>query len=409
MRKSIHVLEPTLVYRLVLWCMLAVVIGVLSGIASTAFLKSVDCAISFRREHDWMIAFLPIVGYLVALFYNQFGTSVQKGNNLILDEVHSPSKFLPFRIVPMIFLSTVISHLFGASVGREGAAVQMGAGISDQFSKLFGKVYSNRKMILKMGMSAGFASVFGTPIAGAIFGFEVLFIGTLVYDSLLPCLVAAIVGYYTAIVLGVHHAVFLTTPVPSVDAAGIFTAIAAGIIFGYAAKLFVYSIGLVKKCLTKYVPKSIYHPFIGGVFVAGAYFILGTDRYHSLGEEVIHSSFTQLIYPWDFFGKIVMTASSIGAGFKGGEVMSLFYIGSTLGNTLSYIFPMDYPILAALGFVSVFAGAVNTPMTGVILAFEFFGPKLGVYASLSVVAAFLFSGREGIYHSQKSVVDKDIH
>lgn len=408
MKKSIHVLEPTLVYHLVIWCLLAIVIGVLAGAASTAFLQSVDWAIGFRKQHDWMIAFLPIVGYLVALFYDRFGTSVQKGNNLILDEVHNPSKFIPFRMVPMIFVSTIISHLFGASVGREGAAVQMGAGISDQFSRFFGKVYSNRKMILKMGMSAGFASVFGAPIAGAIFGFEVLFIGTLVYDSLLPCLVAAIVGYYTALVLGVHHAQFLTTAVPPVDATGILTAIVAGIIFGYAAKFFVYLIEFIKNLLNKYISKNVYHPFIGGLFIAGAYFILGTDRYHSLGEEVIHSSFTQLIYPWDFFGKIAMAATSVGSGFKGGEVMSLFYIGSTLGNALSYILPMDYPILAALGFVSVFAGAVNTPMAGVILAFEFFGPKLGVYASLSVVAAFLFSGREGIYHSQKSFMDKNI-
>lgn len=406
--KRLKMLEPTMIWKMIIWCLLGVIIGALSGVASTAFLASVDWAISFRRQHTWLIWFLPIAGFLVACFYKRYGTSVAGGNNLVLDEIHEPKKTIPFRMVPMIFISTVISHLFGASVGREGAAVQMSAGLSDQFSKYFGNFYSNRKLILKMGMSAGFASIFGTPIAGAIFGFEVLFVGTIVYDSLLPCLVAAIAGYYTALLLGVVHATYLTSPIAPVNLAGIISAIAAGVIFGYTAKFFVWSILTIQKMLTKIIKNPLYHPLFGGVVLIAFYYLVGSDRYINLGVEVIHQSFLERVYPWDFFGKIFSTATSVGSGFRGGEVMSLFYIGSTLGNTLSYFLALDLPVLAALGFVSVFAGAANTPIAGVLLAFEFFGPKIGVYASLAVVASYLFSGSHGIYHSQKTFLDKNI-
>lgn len=397
-----------LLRKMIVWCSLAIVIGILAGFASTLFLHSVNWAIEFRREHDWMILFLPLVGFLVAWFYRVYGKDIETGNNLIIDEIHNPKKTIPFRMVPMIFGGAVISHLFGASVGREGAAVQMAAGISDQFSKYLGKFYKNRKLILMMGMSAGFSSIFGTPIAGAIFGFEVLFIGMIVYDAILPCLVAAIVGYYTALLLGVVHPRYFFIDVPDVTIKGILASIVAGIIFGYTANFFVWSLHIVKELYKKYIPNNLYHPVVGGVILVASYYLIGSDRYHSLGEEIIRGSFTQHMYPWDFLGKIFMTVTSVGSGFKGGEVMSLFYIGATLGNALSYILPLAFPVLAALGFVSVFAGASNTPIASVILAFELFGPGIGVYASLAVVLSYLFSGANGIYHTQKTHLVKNI-
>ncbi|MBC7539557.1 MAG: chloride channel protein, partial [Bacteriovorax sp.] len=150
------------------WTLLSILVGVLAGIASYTFLVSVNAAIDFRRAHQWIVIFLPVTGVLIAWFYNRFGMDVDGGNNLILDEIHNPQKHIPRRMAPMIFVSAVLSHLFGASVGREGAAVQMSAGISDQFSKYFGTYFNNRKIILMVGMSAGFASIFGTPIAGTI-------------------------------------------------------------------------------------------------------------------------------------------------------------------------------------------------------------------------------------------------
>jgi H+/Cl- antiporter ClcA len=208
--------------------------------------------------------------------------------------------------------------------------------------------------------------------------------------------------------LGVVHPHYFYLDSPSVSITGIIASVIAGIIFGLTAKLFVWAIHSVKDLYKEKVKNDLLPPVIGGAILVVCYYVFGSDRYHSLGEEIIHASFTHHVYPWDFLGKIFTTAVSVGSGFRGGEVMSLFYIGSTLGNSLSFILPLDYPILAALGFVSVFAGAANVPIASVILAFELFGPGIGVYAALAIVSSYLFSGGHGIYHSQRTHTEKNI-
>ncbi len=401
-------LNPEMIKKITLWCSLGILIGGVSGILSTLFHHSVKWAIELRETHPWLILFLPLAGLVVSWFYLQFGKEIEKGNDLIIDEIHEPKKTIPFRMVPMIFIGTVVSHLFGASVGREGAAVQMSSAISDQFSKYINPVFKNRRLILMMGMSAGFASIFGTPLSGAIFGFEVLFIGTLVYDALLPCLLAAIAGYYTAFLLGVTHSYYFHIETLSISAGGIMSAIAAGVIFGYTAKFFSWLFHKMKEMFKEKVKNKLLHPLIAGGMIIIVFYATSSDRYLNLGEDIIRSSFTQHVYPWDFLAKIFTTTLSLAGGFKGGEVTSLFYIGATLGNTLSFILPLDYPILAALGFVSVFAGAANTPIAGVILAFELFGSGIGIYASLAIVVSYIFSGKSGIYHSQRTHTEKNI-
>jgi H+/Cl- antiporter ClcA len=347
---------------------------------------------------------LPFAGAAVAWFYHRYGQEIEGGNNLILDEIHEPKKRIPLKMVPMIFVSSTISHLFGASVGREGAAVQMGAGLSDYFAKFFhSEINEYRKIFLMMGISAGFASIFGAPIAGTIFGMEVLAMGSICIEALFPCLVAGLTGYFTAYVLGLHHSPIAVIEIPGIYLSGVFSAIIAGICFGFAARLFSWAMHYVKYLSNSKIANPILRPFIGGFIVLFCFYIFGEDRYLNLGERVIHSSFNEHVYPWDFLGKIWMTAVSVGSGFKGGEVMPLFYVGATLGNVLSYILWMSYPVLAALGFVAVFSGAANTPITGIILAMEFFGPGIGVYASIAVIMSYLFSGSKGIYSSQRGI------
>lgn len=401
-------LNPEMIKKMLLLCVLGVLIGGASGLVSTLFHHSIKWAIEFRKAHDWIILFLPLVGCAVAWVYMKFGKDIEKGNDLIIDEIHESKKAIPFRMVPMMFVGSVVSHLFGASVGREGAAVQMSSAISDQFSKYVNPFFNNRRLILMMGMSAGFASIFGTPLSGAIFGFEVLFIGTLVYDALLPCLIAAIAGYYTAFLLGVTHSYYFHVETLPISISGILSAIVAGIIFGYVAKFFTWSFHKIKDFFAAKIKNRLFHPLLAGTVIILVYYSTGSDRYLNLGEEIIVSSFTQHVYPWDFLAKNFMTTLSLAGGFKGGEVTTLFYIGATLGNTLSYILPLDYPILAALGFVSVFAGAANTPIAGVILAFELFGSGIGIYASLAIVVSYIFSGKSGIYHSQRTHTEKKI-
>jgi H+/Cl- antiporter ClcA len=375
-----------------------IIIGISSGVISFLFLKSLKLAISFRVNHPLMILGLPFAGAFVAWVYHKIGRDIEGGNNLIIDEIHSPTKHIPFKMVPMIFIASTISHLFGASVGREGAAVQMGAGLSDILSRFF---HEHRKYFLMMGISAGFASIFGAPIAGTIFGMEVLSLNLLQTEAFFPCLIAAVAGYFTAIVFGLHQTPIAIIEISSINILGLTSALVAGVFFGLAARLFSWSIHFVKNIFTVKIKNPILRPFLGGLLVVACFYLFGNDRYLNLGEEVIHSSFTEHVYPWDFLGKIWMTAVSVGSGFKGGEVMPLFYVGATLGNCLSYLLWLPYPMLAALGFVSVFSGAANTPVTGIVLAMEFFGSEISIYAALAVVTSYLFSGSLGIYSSQR--------
>jgi H+/Cl- antiporter ClcA len=389
-----------MINTLLKWTILAILVGFLAGLAAFCFMRSIGWAITFRKAHSWITLFLPIVGVLVAWFYDRFGKEVDGGNNLILDEIHEPKKHIPFRMVPMIFISAVLSHLFGASVGREGAAVQMGAGISDQFSKFAGPYFSNRRIVLMVGMSAGFAAIFGTPIAGTIFGMEILLLGSVTYEALFPCLVAAVIGYYTGGALGIKYAHY-PVAIPSLSLMTILASAAAGVCFGLTARFFIWALHAVKSFLAKKIPNSLYRPFLGGLIVVFFFYAFDTDRYQSLGEEIINATFVQHVHPWDFLGKIFMTVTSVGTGYRGGEVMSLFYIGATLGNALSFILPLAFPLLSAMGFVAVFAGASNTPIACLFLALKLFGSEIGVYAGIAIVVSYLVSGQTGIYHSQR--------
>jgi H+/Cl- antiporter ClcA len=377
-----------------------ITIGVSSGVISFLFLKTLNFAINLRSNQPLMILGLPFAGAFVAWVYHKVGRDIDGGNNLIIDEIHSPTKRIPFKMVPMIFVASAISHLFGASVGREGAAVQMGAGVSDVFSKFFNE---HRKYFLMMGISAGFASIFGAPIGGTVFGMEVLSLSLVQTEAFFPCVIAAVAGYFTAYGLGLHHFPIASIEISSINISGLISALVAGVFFGLTARLFSWSIHSVKNIFSIKISNPILRPFLGGILVVICFYIFGNDRYLNLGEEVIHSSFIEHVYPWDFLGKIWMTALSVGSGFKGGEVMPLFYVGATLGNCLSYILWLPFPMLAALGFVSVFSGAANTPITGIILAMEFFGSEIGIYAALAVVTSYLFSGSHGIYSSQRGI------
>ncbi len=390
------------------WTLLAILVGGLTGVVSAAFFFTLNWSIAFRHAHKEFIYFLPFAGAGIAWVYKKIGSEIDSGTNLILDEIHVHKKHIPLRMVPMIFLSTAISHLFGASVGREGAAVQIGAGISDQFSKWAGDFFSNRKIILMVGISAGFSAIFGAPIAGTIFGMEVISLGTISYEAFFPCLLASIVSYVVALSMGVIHSHFNLIPIPGFSLIALFSATLAGAIFGLAARFFIWLLHSIKDVLQKYFPNAIYRPFIGGTLIAIFFYFSQNDRYLSLGEDIINSSFIGMVKPWDFLGKILSTSLSVGSGFKGGEVMSLFYIGATLGNALGLIIPLTTPLLAALGFVSVFAGAANTPITCLFLALGLFGSNIGVFAGIAIVMSYLFSGNKGLYGSQRKYLLKKL-
>jgi H+/Cl- antiporter ClcA len=382
------------------WLLIALIVGGLAGTASAFFLVSLDYATQWREENIWIIALLPFGGLGIGVIYFYFGRDVEAGNNLLIDEIHQPKKIIPFKMAPLVLFGTVATHFFGGSAGREGTAVQMGGSIADQLTYLFRLKAADRKILLITGISAGFASVFGTPLAGAIFGMEVFYMGRIRYNALFPGFLAAVVADFITTAWGVGHIHYEILLVPDLNLLNILYAGLAGICFGLTAMFFAnitHSIGTFFKRSINYPPFRL---FVGGIIVAIAVYFVGTTKYIGLGIPTILDSFFTPLPSYDFAIKLLFTAVTLGAGFKGGEVTPLFFIGATLGNALSLIIPLPMALLAGMGFVAVFSGAANTPLATTIMAVELFGLESGVYAGIACVVSYLFSGHSGIYTSQ---------
>ena len=381
------------------WILICILTGTLSGSASAFFLVSLEWVTQFRIHHDWIVWLLPIGGFLVGLSYYYWGESVVKGNNLLLEEYENPKKVIPFKMAPLVLSGTLLTHLFGGSAGREGTAVQMGGAIADQFTKIFNLDNSERKILIILGISAGFASVFGTPLAGAIFALEVLYFSKINFKSIVLSFLTAYAAYFTVEFWQVKHTHYSIPYVPEINLTNLFYTIIISILFGLAALLFSRSTHFWSSLFSniKYPPLR---PFIGGIILAIAIAGFGLTKFAGLGVPVIVESFSNT-NPWyDFLLKILFTGFTLGAGFKGGEVTPLFFVGATLGSALSVIVPMPIALLAGMGFVAVFSGATHTPVACTIMGMELFGVAPGLFIAIACSIAYFSSGSVGIYKSQ---------
>lgn len=394
------------------WLGVLLPMAMVIGSASAFFLWSLDVLTRVRFDRPWLLWFLPVAGLVVVWLYQRHGKSSDGGNNLLIDEIHQPGGGVPRRMAPLILLGTLVTHLFGGSAGREGTAVQMGGSIAAAFARMFRIDAAGVRVLLMAGVAAGFGSVFGTPIAGAVFALEVLVIGRMQYDALIPCFIASLVADWTCSAWGIghtHYHVAVAGGEMEKDMILLGKVLLAAIAFGLAGTLFASCSHRLGAAFKKHIPQPVMRPVAGGLMVIALFWISGTPDYLGLGvlgnrpdAVTLPAMFTSTDIPaTSWLWKMVFTVVTLSAGFKGGEVTPLFFIGAALGNALAQAMGAPIDLFAALGMVAIFAAATNTPLASTLLGMELFGAGNGLYLAAACLVAYRFSGNQGIYTAQR--------
>lgn len=399
------------------WLCLSAPVGAVVGSACALFLWSLEKVTIARFMAPWLLFGLPLAGAGISLLYSRFGQSAEGGNNLLMDAIHGQNigdsaVVVPRRMAPLILFATVVTHLFGGSAGREGTAIQMGGSIASAIGRWLNVGKDDMRTLLMVGISAGFGGVFGTPIAGTVFAMEVLAVGRMNYDAMIPCLIGAIIGDLSCVAWGIHHTHYSISaaafPIHSLSwILAVKTAFAA-MFFGLASVLFAEMTHGIGNIFKRFISLSYLRPVVGGVLVIVLVYVLGTRDYLGLGvfspepgSITISSCFSSMgADNWSWWWKMLFTAITLGSGFKGGEVTPLFFIGAALGNVLGRILGAPVDLFAGLGFVAVFAGAANTPLACTLMGIELFGSQYAIYFAIACFLSYLCSGHSGIYLSQ---------
>ncbi|WP_237478616.1 DUF190 domain-containing protein [Lichenibacterium dinghuense] len=404
------------------WIGLTVPMAATVGSFCAAFLWLLDLATETRFEHPALLYGLPLAGAAIGATYAWVGRPAEGGNNLILDRIHEPGGGVPLRMAPLIVAATLITHLFGGSAGREGTAVQLGGTIASGFGQRLGLTPADFRILLTTGIAAGFGAVFGTPVAGAVFALEVLAVGRVEYEALVPCVLAALIGDWTCQSWGIthvaYHIAFSEVAGPHGGSVASHVALLvkvalAGVAFGLAGLAFSEASHSFGSTFKRLCPVAWLRPVIGGLLVIGLTHAIGTREYLGLGvtspnpgDASIVAFFGGRVFPWAWAWKILFTVVTLGSGFKGGEVTPLFFIGAALGNALSALLDAPVDLFAGLGFVAIFAGASNTPIACTIMGIELFGASNAPYVAVACFVAYLCSGHSGIYLAQRLAVPK---
>lgn len=387
------------------WIALAVLTGLVVGGASSIFAGCIKWVTEYRNNNIWVFMLLPIVGVAIVFMY-QIIDPHDGGTNQVLSTIRSRGD-VPLKAAPLIFVSTLLTHLTGGSAGREGASIQFGGSIGNWLGKLVKLDEFDHHVMIMCGMSAAFAAVFGTPMAAAVFAMEVVSVGVMYYAALLPCVIASIIAAKFAAGIGIHPEVFHVTVIPELTAVtgAKMAVIAAGC--GAVSILFCIALKLASTLYTKYLKNPYVRVVVAALIVMGITFILQTDDYMGAGNQLIAKAIeTGRARPLDFVWKIILTAITMRAGFRGGEIVPAFCVGATFGCVMGQLLGFPPVVAAAAGMVALFCGVTNCPITSMLISFELFGFAGVSYYLIAISISYALSGYYSLYKDQTIVYSK---
>jgi len=388
------------------WSAVSILVGVTVGLVGTLFSHGITLVTTIRSEHPELILGLPFAGLLIVFLYHTTHRDNDKGTNSVLLAVRSEEQ-LPIKLAPLIFISTILTHLFGGSVGRAGASLQIGGSIGNLFARIFRRCPEDEKVIIMCGMSACFATLFGTPMAAAIFSIEVVNVGIMYYSALVPCIFAALIASGIAQAFGVHN---VRITIPNIPDFSLFSAgkvVVLAMLGAVVSVLFCIILHLVAKKAQKWLPNPYIRTVVIALVIIVLTALLQTTDYMGGGMHVIEKCIGYGEGQWEaFLLKMIMTALTLAAGFKGGEIMPTFFIGATFGCMLGGILDISSSLCAAVGMIAVFCGVTNSPITSILIALELFGMDAMPYFLITVAVSYCLSGYHSLYATQKIVYSK---
>lgn len=383
------------------WLKISIIIAFLTGSTSTIFLYALNYVTNIRELNMELLWGLPFAGLLIVYLYNQYGGKAIMGNNLLFEEYYNPKGNIPFIMAPLVILATLLTHLFGGSAGREGTAVQYGGTYADQIAKWLKLDKTQTRIVLICGISAGFASLFGTPLAGTVFSVEMFRCGKLRYFAIIPALTTAYLSHGVSLLLNAPHTQYPFVELELFDIRQILWVLLFAILAGLVGRLFIYT-GETLNFIFKKLINPYWRVLLGALIILSIVNLVSTTKHIGLGIPGILESFEQPQSGVDFLLKIILTCLTLSVGFKGGEVTPLFFIGATFASFMSTYIPLPLLLITALGFVSVFSGCTKTPIACAVMAVELFGIYIFPFALICTLIASIVAGRMGIYRSQKN-------
>ncbi len=393
------------VWTFLKWVFIAAVSGAAGGVVGSLFHKSVEDVTALRENHDFLIFLLPLGGLVIAGLYRLCKRPDDTGTNQIFNSVRKDGR-VSFWVAPLIFASTVITHLFGGSAGREGAALQLGGVIGSKIGRIFRLDNKDQGMVVMCGMSGVFSALFGTPLTATFFAIEVISVGSLYYAALIPCLSSALTAYWISRLFGIEPVRFVIQEIPALSWPNIGRVLVLGIGCALVSIVFCFALHKTERCMAKLFKNTFLRAFVGGAVIVGLTLLVGNRDYNGSGMNIISQAIAGRCVPYAFLLKIVFTAVTIGSGYKGGEIVPTFFVGSTLGCFLGGAIGLPAGFGGAVGLVALFCGVVNSPISSIILSVELFGSQGMILFAIACGASYMMSGYYGLYSSQKIVYSK---